>query len=849
MITKISDVGTSKPSTCVVRAVATAVIGLSLVWISPARAQIWSSTNTVDDYWSDPASWTNNQAPIAGGSANYTISFDNVTTGNVNSTNDLGTAANNGFLLNQLILNSGTVTVLGSNLVFASSGAVLPQVVNNNGSNTVLSTDGVILNTNLTFVGAGASSVAITGAVSGVGGLILNGAYTVILESSNSTYAGNTVINSNANLQLSVTPYTIAGQLPAGPGAGNVFVNGGGTLTIENVNTAVNGLFGAGTVTQVGHNTRTLTIGSNDVSSTFNGTLMSPSGNLLSLYKVGAGTFVLAGQDLSGAQIAVTNGQLVLANSAAATNASLCPIIPGNITFSNSTVFYCAALGPIGNKGTVTGNIVLNNTAGQPITLVVGNSNQGTFTTYSGQLSGSGGLELNWSTYLLRVQTTNAIYQGDTVINAGTLDLNIGGWFPYGAGAGNLVVGSSGVVGLRTVSSNGTYNVNGLSGSGLIEGFNGGGSKFLVVGNNNASSIFAGTIQNSDPSTNYGPIGITKVGTGALTLTGTNTYSSPTTISGGVLAIAGAGSITNTSTITINTGCMLDVSQASGGATIGGVVTQSFRGFGSVNGSLTLGSMAVLAPGTNAAPGTLTFSNNLVITSGAVLNFDAGAATDLAVVDGNLSLDGTLNVGNGGGITNQTYTLFTYAGTLTTNGSPTILDIASVPNSNFTYSISIATPHQVNLVVTCPTCVAADPYTTWQSYYFGGNSSTLSYGTANPTGDGMSNTNKFMAGFNPTNGPAYLHIVSIAKSSANVVVTYLGASGDSSWSPGIASRTNILEVTTGSANGSYSNSFVSAGQTNILSGGAGLGQVTSFIDTNGATSGTRRYYRVRVLLP
>jgi autotransporter-associated beta strand protein len=518
----------------------------------------------------------------------------------------------------------------------------------------------VILNTNLTFIGAGASSVAITGAVSGVGGLTVNGSYTVVLESSNSTYAGNTVINSNANLQLAVTPYTVYNELPSGAGAGNVIVNAGGTLTIENVNVSVNGLFGSGTVSQVGHNTRTLTIGSNGVNSTFAGTLMSPSGNLLSIYKLGTGTFVLAGQDLSGAQIAVTNGQLVLANSAAATNASLCPIAPGNITFSNNTVFYCAALGPIGNKGTVTGNIALNNTAGQPITLIVGNSNQGTFTTYSGQLSGSGSFVLNYPTYTLRVQTTNAIYTGDTLIDAGTLDVNFGGWFPYGPGAGNLFVGSNAVLGLRTVNSNGTYNVNGLSGSGIIEGFNGAGTKTIVVGNNNATSLFSGSVLDTDPAASpaNGPLAITKVGTGTFTLTGTNTYTSPTTVNAGVLAIAGDGSISNTATITINTGCMLDVSQVSGGATIGGVVTQNFRGFGSVKGNLTLGSMAVLAPGTNAAPGTLTFSNDLVITSGAVLNFDAGAATDLAAVGGNLTLDGILNVGNGGGITNSTYTLF-----------------------------------------------------------------------------------------------------------------------------------------------------------------------------------------------
>src|ERR1035438_2334547 len=59
-----------------------------------------------------------------------------------------------------------------------------------------------------------------------------------------------------------------------------------------------------------------------------------------------------------------------------------------------------------------------------------------------------------------------------------------------------------------------------------------------------------------------------------------------------------------------------------------------------------------------------------------------------------------------------------YGGTLTTNGSPTILTIGNLPNSNFTYAISITTPHQVNLVVGCPTCTATDPFTTWQNQYF-----------------------------------------------------------------------------------------------------------------------------------
>jgi hypothetical protein len=145
-----------------------------------------------------------------------------------------------------------------------------------------------------------------------------------------------------------------------------------------------------------------------------------------------------------------------------------------------------------------------------------------------------------------------------------------------------------------------------------------------------------------------------------------------------------------------------------------------------------------------------------------------------------------------------------------------------------------------------------DPFTAWQRHYFTptelGNPA-YSGPNADPLGKGISNTNQFLAGFNPNNSAAYPHIISIVKSSpANLVITYFGANGDSTWTPGFASRTNVLEFTTGTANGSYSNNFVSTGQTNILSGGTGLGTVTSFIETN-VVAGPTRYYRVRVLVP
>ncbi len=132
--------------------------------------------------------------------------------------------------------------------------------------------------------------------------------------------------------------------------------------------------------------------------------------------------------------------------------------------------------------------------------------------------------------------------------------------------------------------------------------------------------------------------------------------------------------------------------------------------------------------------------------------------------------------------------------------------------------------------------------------YFGCTNCPQAAPDADPLGKGISNTNEFLAGFNPTSAAAYPHVISIVKSGANMNVTYLGANGDSTWSPGVASRTNVLEFSSGAANGSYTNNFASTGQTNILSGGTGLGTITTAVDTGGATGATR-YYRIRVIAP
>ncbi len=278
----------------------------------------------------------------------------------------------------------------------------------------------------------------------------------------------------------------------------------------------------------------------------------------------------------------------------------------------------------------------------------------------------------------------------------------------------------------------------------------------------------------------------------------------------------------------------------------GGVVFTNntfLRGSGTMTGTIKV--LGTFVPGFSV--GSIFTSNSLSFGSSAVLNYDLGTSSDSVTVNADLKLDGTLNIADAGGFTTGNYTLFTYLGALSTNS--VIPTIGSNPNGSLTYTINTNTPGSVILQVTG----GSDPYTTWASAYglAGGNA----LGTADPDGDGVNNTNEFLTGFNPTNSAAFARITSIGSSGGgtNQVISYLGASGDSTYTGGPASRTNVLEFSPGtniaSVAGNYTNNFSSTGLTNILSGGTGLGSNVTQTISGAATNKPARYYRVRVLTP
>ena len=195
-------------------------------------------------------------------------------------------------------------------------------------------------------------------------------------------------------------------------------------------------------------------------------------------------------------------------------------------------------------------------------------------------------------------------------------------------------------------------------------------------------AVASGTNSFTGALSGLGPLTLDLIGSSSLALQGDSTgFGGSLTISNGIVLVdnmtgsgTGMGAVTVAGTATLG-----------GNGVITGPVTE--------NGTFT--------PGNNGV-GTLTISNNFMATSGATLAYALGTNSCLAVVNGNLTLDGTVNVADAGGFTFGAYTLFSYTGTLTTNGTPSILTIGSVPNTNLIYSIDISSNGFIRLIVSPP---------------------------------------------------------------------------------------------------------------------------------------------------
>ena len=184
-------------------------------------------------------------------------------------------------------------------------------------------------------------------------------------------------------------------------------------------------------------------------------------------------------------------------------------------------------------------------------------------------------------------------------------------------GAGTLgLTSTSNATGNTIIINDGTLEI---SGSGRLNSGNYG-SSITNAGifryNSSANQTLSGVMS--------GTGALTKDNSGILTLSGANTYSGNTSVSGGTLALSAAdNNIASSASIDVASGAILDVS----GITNGFALTsgQTLSGAGTVTGAMTITSGSVLSPGNS--PGTLSTGNQIWNDGGSYL-WEINASND-----------------------------------------------------------------------------------------------------------------------------------------------------------------------------------------------------------------------------
>lgn len=525
---------------------------------------------------------------------------------------------------------TGVTTVMGGTLRMGRANALASATTVNLGNSAMLDLNNfalalaslvgngqVTLGSATLTVGQSTGTAGYGGIISGTGGLTKVGTSTQVLTAA-AQYTGATAVNAGT-LRLG-----IANALAA---ASAVTVAAAATLDLNNFALGLNALSGAGSVTL---GSATLTLGLSNATSAFAGILSGTGG----LTKVGTGTLTLSGANTYSGATAINGGTVTLGAANAlgsATAVSVAAMAVLNLN-GNST-----AIGSLAGAGNVTLGAA---------TLTAGGNN--TATTYTGVINGTGGLT-KVGTAFLTLGGANT-YTGATTVNAGTLTLNVV----------NALTGST----AATVAAGATLNLNGnaltvasLAGAGNVTL----GTATLTTGSGNTATTFSGILS--------GTGGLTKVGTGILTLGGANTYTGATAINAGTLAAGAVNVLPGASAITVGATATLSlnnfnnqigslagaglVNLGTGTLTVGTTTSTTFSGNLLGGGGLTkIGTGTLTLSGNNSYSGatavnagTLQSGSALALPSGTAVTVLAGATLNLANQAGTVgSLAGAGNV-------------------------------------------------------------------------------------------------------------------------------------------------------------------------------------------------------------
>ena len=574
------------------------------------------------------------------------------------------------------IVNADTLLTLAS-----ISGTAQNITINGAGNTTV---SGAIDTTSGSLIKSGNGTLTLNGTNTFTGGLTINaGAVTL---GSNGALNENTVAfgsGSTGTLSLNGNNATIAG-LNTNATPGTTFVQNGSAST-----------------------NATLTIGnSTNANSVYAGTIQDGSSGTLAINKAGTGTLTLTSANTYTGGTNINQGKIVLNGGSLAS---------GTVSIADGATLSASGVASAGSLSLVSGATVDLTSAGLSLsgglTATGGNLNYtlGNTLAVTGVLDLSGTVNITLAgtfvaqTYdLLTFATTDL-----SILNALTVTTTKLGWTIT-----PVITGTKYSLEIAKASANLNWNLSGdgtwdastpenwiNSSTTATQAFVDGDT---VTFNNSSGGVItlsgvvtpdSTTVDSSgdytfESGTLAGDGGITKSGTGKLTLSFANTFLGEVVVNAGTLAVTDANALGATSTGTrIISGATLDISNSItldsealtlAGSGVGGVgALTSSTGLNTVSGPITLsGDTLITSQGTSLLD-ILTLSGAL---SGSSSTLSIGGDAD-TIISGNISGAGLALNKIGAGVLTLSGTSNSYTGDTTVSGGTLIANTASLPGN------------------------------------------------------------------------------------------------------------------------------------------------------------------------